>query len=114
MPVLLNATAIRDPHGNYVMSRSTMYDITERRHAEEEIRRWNVELERRVAERTGQLEIANSELEAFSYSVSHDLRTPLRSADGFSQILLEDYADRLDTQAKDYLQRIRNATQQII
>ena len=58
-----------------------------------------------------QLEAANKELEVFSYSISHDLRAPLRSLDGFSQVLFEDYANQLDEQGKDYLQRIRKASQ---
>jgi len=69
------------------------------------------DLEQRVYDRTKQLEIANNELEAFSYSVSHDLRGPLRSIDGFSVALLEDYADKLDEQGKDFLQRVRDGSQ---
>jgi PAS domain S-box-containing protein len=88
-------------------------DITARKQAEAQIRQLNAELERRVIERTAQLEAANRELETFSYSVSHDLRAPLRSIDGFSQALLEDCAAQLDAQGRDYLQRIRGATQRM-
>lgn len=69
--------------------------------------------EEALAERTVALEAANEELEAFSYSVSHDLRAPLRSIDGFSQALLEDYVNKLDEQGKDYLTRIRSASQRM-
>ena len=77
--------------------------------AEDKIRSLNEELQRRATK----LELTNKELESFSYSVSHDLRAPLRSIDGFSQALAEDYADQLDTQGKDYLQRICAATRRM-
>ena len=99
-PVEISLSPLQTEEGTLVCS--AIRDITERR-----------KVEREISTRTAQLEEANRELEAFSYSVSHDLRAPLRSIDGFSQALLEDCGASLTEQGKSYLQRIRAATQRM-
>jgi signal transduction histidine kinase len=102
----VTASPLRSPTGEMTGGIEIVRDVTERVAAENEVRRLNQELEERVVERTAELEIANSELEAFSYSVSHDLRAPLRHISSFSSILESDYAARLDKDGSYYLSRI--------
>ena len=92
---------------------SLQAELRERSMAEATIRQLNEELEQRVEQRTAQLALVNQELEAFAYSVSHDLRAPLRAVDGFSRILLEVSAEKLDEQEQHYLRRIRASTQRM-
>jgi len=91
------------------MTEALQRDITGREKAEEEVRGLNKDLEHHIR----QLEESNKELDAFSYSVSHDLRSPLRSIDGFGRALVEDYSGKLDDEGRDYLERIRGATQRM-
>ena len=113
MTIWGNATPLRDAAGTVRGCIGAFMDITERKQAEEEIRQLNAELEQRVLARTVQLEAANQELEAFSYSISHDLRAPLRAIDGFSRILQEEYGPHLDAEAQRYLNIVRANAQQM-
>jgi light-regulated signal transduction histidine kinase (bacteriophytochrome) len=111
--MLLNSSVIARQGRGEDMMLLAIEDITEKKHAMEEIKKLNVELEERVLKRTGELTAANLELEAFSYSVAHDLRAPLRGTSGFAQILLEEYNEKLDARGKDYLQRICLSSQRM-
>ena len=108
-----SASPLYDDAGRVRGSLGVVVDLTERKGAEAEVLRLNEDLERRVKERTAQLEIINKELEAFSYSVSHDLRAPLRSIRGFSEVLLERYCKQLDPTGQEFLKRACQSSQQM-
>lgn len=112
VPVEVSTTMLRHD-GKPVGWQGIARDITERKRAEDEIRQFNADLERRVAERTSELAASNKELEAFSYSVSHDLRAPLRAINGFSEILLRDFGGNLDDKARHYLQTVAASGRQM-
>jgi len=99
--------------GQVVQWFGTNTDVQALKQSEAKVQRLNAELEQRVIERTAQLEAANQELEAFSYSVSHDLRAPLRAVNGFAGIVLEDFGSQLPEEGRRYLERIRNGGQQM-
>ena len=108
-----NRAVVRDPGGAPLLIVGVVRDITAQRHAEAEVRQLNAELEGRVQRRTADLERANKNLEAFTYSVSHDLRAPLRALNGFSDALLEDCGDRLGETGRGYAGRIQAASERM-
>jgi PAS domain S-box-containing protein len=111
--IAVSISPIKDRNGRIISISKIARDITERKRAEAEILQLNEQLERRVTERTAELETANKELEAFSYSVSHDLRAPLRAVDGFSQAVEEDYGSTLPEEGRRYLRTIREGAQRM-
>jgi len=96
-----------------ITNANLVQEAQERQRAEQEIRQLNDTLEQRVAERSAQLEVANRELEAFSYSISHDLRAPLRAVNGFAGIVLDEYGAYLPEQGRGYLERVRTGSHQM-
>lgn len=109
----ISTTLLRDPDGLPLYFITTVIDITEKKRSEEKIKLLNADLENRVLERTSQLEEANKELQAFAYSVSHDLRAPLRAIDGFSKFVSEDYGAKLDSEGQRLLGLIRSNAQKM-
>jgi PAS domain S-box-containing protein len=106
-PVEISLSPLETEDGLLVSA--AIRDVTQRKRMEEDVQKLNEDLKQRAA----QLEAANKELEAFSYSVSHDLRAPLRSIDGFSHVVLEDYGEQLPPDARAYLERVRAAAQRM-
>jgi light-regulated signal transduction histidine kinase (bacteriophytochrome) len=110
---LTRCSSLKGEDGKILRWVGTNTDVSQKREDEEVIRQLNTTLELRVVERTAELEAANKELEAFSYSVSHDLRAPLRAVDGFSQAVLEDYGPQLPEEGRRDLQTIREGAQRM-
>jgi PAS domain S-box-containing protein len=109
----VSVTPILDANGNCFRLIGIVHDITYRKHAEEEIRKLNADLEQRVKERTARLTAANKDLESFSYSVSHDLRAPLRAINGFASIISRRHRAELDEEGQHYVDNIVQASEQM-
>jgi PAS domain S-box-containing protein len=104
---------VRDPAGRPLLYIDTVRDITAQREAEAEVRTLTAELEGRVEQRTAELELSNRNLRAFSYTIAHDLRTPLRGLNGYSEVLLEEYSEILDETGRGYAERIQAASERM-
>ena len=113
LDVWLTVTKLVDDTGKPIGIASTERDITERKRAEAEVRKLNAELERRVVERTTQLEAANKELESFSYSISHDLRAPLRHVQGYVDMLSREAEGQLSENGRRYMKTIEDVTREM-
>jgi len=111
--LMINCTLRRDLAGRVSGVLGVGLDITERLRSEQEIKTLNESLEIRVSDRTRELQEAMDEMESFSYSVSHDLRGPLRSINGFSQTVMRKYGDKLEDEGRSYLERVRSTTNQM-
>jgi PAS domain S-box-containing protein len=108
-PVEDSAAPICDVRGTVIGVVVVFHDATEMRQAQAALKAYSADLEQKVADRTTTLQQAVSELQAFSYTVSHDLRSPLRAMQGFAEAVIEDYGDKLDEEGRSHLERIRNA-----
>jgi PAS domain S-box-containing protein len=113
LDVSITISPLRDLSGTVVGVSAITRDISKQKRADEEIRKLNAGLEQRIAERTAALEASNQELEAFSYSVSHDLRAPLRAVNGFVQLLVQTHAAQLSPDARRYLDRVAAGARQM-
>ncbi|MBN1950261.1 MAG: PAS domain S-box protein [Bacteroidales bacterium] len=109
----LTVTTTYDSEGRFLYNLGIIEDVTERKKTEEEIKKLNAELEMKVEQRTAQLEASNKELETFTYSVSHDLKAPLRGIDGYSKLLLDLYKSSLNEEAQTFIETIRSSTLQM-
>jgi light-regulated signal transduction histidine kinase (bacteriophytochrome) len=106
-------TAIRDSQGKLKGYSKVARDVTQLKQAQEKVARWNAELEQRVKDRTEELEAANKELEAFSYSVSHDLRAPLRRINAFVRLLEQDLGDKITPRAKSHFDAVADSAKRM-
>jgi PAS domain S-box-containing protein len=113
IPTEFHATDLFNADGSLMAALAFVVDLSDRKRHEDELQRLNADLEQRVAERTQALAVANNELEAFSYSVSHDLRAPLRAIQGFSRLVETQYASQIDAQGQDMLRRVGAGAQKM-